>query len=537
MNYLTCKITGFDPAQIIIEEISMMGDGLKKIIKNKSRYFLVGAVLAMTIMINSSDITTPQNQVMVCSNDTTSEFGPAISRNQNTYRVDNVFESNQGDFYRLSFWRKADDDVKLSINVSGISNEQKIISTLDIAGDWNYRYEEVIFFTSGRYTDITFVKEQPENQSLIFINNLSLSRLNIHSDQEIGNLQPTIVGLETVYANPSQVDESNHQFHQLASHNTMLGQIFKAETDFMTSFTIKLRMVGNGGSGKYKIDIREVSDKNMDKPSIKKTKLAELSFTVCDLEKYQVEEDLYYFPISAPLEKGQYYYIGFENQKVAVDNLDYLTVLGTSAEDGYEEGYAVSKKEGNATRLSGDFFFEIGGGNHRWQNDGYVAVNTKIEDLGGGKGIFRYKEKPHPQNIINLAERSKDIGFHQEEKVIFGYVQKKSSYQYHFNTVYPLQQVRIKAKQPDIDWQPAILSYSFDGKKWSDVVFRDNGEIRLYDIIIDTSGQDEIFLKVTPSEVMEDKADIHSEDGENQTEDKPYGIKDLTVTGSLIMQQ
>lgn len=156
-------------------------------------------------------------------------------------------------------------------------------------------------------------------------------------------------------------EKNDFDFPQLEENDIFLGQIFKANSDFVSAVELDFDVVkqhNNGGKG-YVVSLKEVEQKK-DSFEIQSGALAEVEFQIKDLAKFRQKNGKYRFSFDAEVEKGKYYFVGIDNSKMQVDRFNHLTLKG-SREDAYTQGTAATRQDRKTKLLEGDLYFRLFG--------------------------------------------------------------------------------------------------------------------------------------------------------------------------------
>src|SRR3972149_577421 len=194
--------------------------------KNNTRYFAVAGVFVLAILYNQAfpevkEIKKNKN-VSYQSQWKRSDSDLDAKSPEKVYA--RLFNSVQGDFYRLGFYARADKDEKIFVKIKSLSGQEKEISAVEMKGRMEEeqenapKYFEIVFPTDSNYGDVVFSREkmEPERVSAeweetgnndektekemiwednkIFLSDVFVSRLDVKNETETRSLKPTILG-------------------------------------------------------------------------------------------------------------------------------------------------------------------------------------------------------------------------------------------------------------------------------------------------------------------------------------------------------
>ncbi len=456
---------------------------------------------------------------------------PSLSDEENLLFLNDQFSSQQGKFYRLSFRAKSNKDSEIFVKMSNVLDRETLLKEIELKKSPRHNFEEIIFQiqTDEGYTDILFEKPNQDGAE-IEISNVQISKLEIESEEEAANLIPTIFG-ELNFQQSYEIQANNDKtYDQLKEPDLILGQVFKSPVDFIAEVELDIGVVkqGTGDGDEYKLVLKEV-DMAANMPEVLSGKINSVSFSAASIEKFRQLDGKFRFPIYARVEKNKFYFIGIENDRVDVNEFNYLEIQGFKG-SGNETGEGtVVKKRRLTYPVFGDLYLKIYGLEFVSYQGHKILFGTVIEDFGQGQGLYSYQSLGKIYDLADLDSFTKDIYFNEKNKAIAGEKKgdKKSEFIFSFPTVFPMRTIRILAKQADLTWDKAKLEYSFDEKNWIQVpeVEGVNNDSQVFDYKT-TVNQDKnlFYLRVSPKE-----------DPETEEEKKKvrYGLRDLKVEAKL----
>lgn len=446
-----------------------------------------------------------------------------IGEDDSLYKIKNSLHSGLGDYYRMSFETESSDDVRLDIKTLTAGGRELTIGSLDLIKSEDLAKKELFFKTNGNYNDLVFEKIDKTNLAAVYIGNVKIFKLNVQNDAEFKKIQKNITGKkEDVVWKMFKTKDEAVTYANLETEKILLGQTFIAETDFLSGVSFNIEKRGNGGGGKYSIELREVRQQK-DKIDIDADAIASFKFSAIDLEKY-MKNGTAFFPLFSSLKRGQMYYVGINNNKVNLSS-GHLILKGSSGESEFDGGDAFIEKTKKANKV-GDLEFALYRPELTVFDNNPILIGSEIIDLGQGAGVYLYETSDQMIDLMNLSKHSGEIGFDEKEKVIFGKAENEAFYEYKINTVYPFENVRIQTAQMYKEWYDVKLYYSFNQQDWEEIssIDMDNEAQQLFDAMILGDGK---TIKTLYIKVSYDKFDSKATN--------LFGIGKLQITADLNM--
>lgn len=501
-------------------------------IKGNQRYAWAFLVLLAVFFINQSNpsevITSEICQEENCKK---SILEANLTDNSPRYFVNDLFNSREGDFYRIIFHLSSNQKTSLSVFATNPLDQDKKLKDLEIDGELT---QEVIFSSDGSYTDLSFQKNDPRDGADISVGQISISKMNITSEKEIAELVPTIIGDADREIEDQKQLEDKHSFPQLKSPDIIFGQVFWPEMDYITKISLDLDVVkqGNNGGKKYALELREVEYESADVPEIKSSPLAIIKFSFDDLEKYRQENGKFIFPLVAKLEQGKPYFIGINNDRADISEFNHLIPKGSSEKSAYPKGTLAVKFNKNSYSVPGSLYFKTYGFKVREYNGISILPGAIIEDRGKGQIFYSYQNQENDYELLNINSYLGNIGFNDEKSAITGEIDPSAVdtpyFTYKFETIYPVKNWSISGIQGDILWNKIRLSYSYDQKEWNDIPSqisqaKENQGYQIFDYLMKEKGVDKktVYLKIDPEK-------------DKLPEQTSFGIKNLRFQAELL---
>ena len=502
-----------------------------KLMQNQ-RYFWAFLVLIAMFLINRSfpaeTITSESCEEGKCRNVIED---PSLSDEKLSFYINDAFDSNPNEYYRLTFEVRANQKTSVDAFITNVLDQDKKIGSFAIENPNINVVREIIFKSDKKYSDLFFKKENAEDGADVLIDQISLSKLNLGSDQDVAKLAPTFIGGMDMAVEDQTQTKNDYNFEQLKDPKVVFGQIFTPETDYITGVSLDIDIVkqsNNGGKG-YDLELRDV-DMESDAPIIKSNPIATLSFSVNDMERYRQENGKFLFPLLVRVQPGKEYFIGINNARINTDKFNYLIMKGTRENNAYPDGQLAVKFQKQSYTVTGSLYFKTYGSELKKYNGVAVLPGAIIEDLGQGKTQFLYKSLSNDNELNNLAFKTDDIQFDGDRKAVAGKISDASDsyFIYKFETVFPFSGFRVLGNQADPAWNEIKVSYSFDNQNWQEIFpfVQKDGNSQDYQkfnsqIAEKNLGQKAVYIKVEPQKDKYPSQDI-------------FGLKDFEFRADLI---
>lgn len=441
-----------------------------------------------------------------------------LSRKKNIYQLNNIINSEKGDYYRLVFKGKADKDTSIRISLSGLSSSPLPVKTLEIKKSEGYNAMEAVFSTPDVYSDLIFEKTE-DTDTLVYLTDYKIERLKISSDKELSELKPIISGWPEIMRTPLQIDDATFTFNQLRERNVLIGQIFQSNNKFISAVELGITKEGTGGEGHYNVQLHEL-EMNNGTPRIIDEPLAQIEFSACDIESYRQKNGNVVLPLVAKVSPEKKYLLALDNSDVETNSVDYLSLKGSSKEHLYNEGGILTKSKQKWILSAGDLYVIIHGGKFKVANDKVVVPGSLVEEIGKGEARFTYQDSAVAADLLNIEEKSPDVSFNSGKNVVLGKTKQDSYYTFAFNTFYPIEKFIFKGNQFASSHKVKV-HYSFNKKDWKEIPYASNTKYQLYNATIEGDLiSRQIYVKIMP-------------DLEQKSEKKIYGLKGLMLEAKL----
>jgi len=315
----------------------------------------------------------------------------------------------------------------------------------------------------------------------------------------------------------------------LRKRQSRFGQIILAENNYISAVALKLHLVGRGGNGNFKIQLKKASRDNNDF-KVSDIALSETKFSPSsDLERFKIGKDIYKFPLPAFVEKDQYYFIEFNNQEVSESWFNYIQAMGFSDDKNkYQKGAALAGDLAGELKKIGGLCFQLYGGEYTVFDDKRLLSGSAIEKIDVNTGKYHYQKTGDAIDYLNIDSINNQpfsdgaVFYQSEDNSIVGRAENNNNFIYAINTVYPFSQMRFEFEGLSEQFFPTLVYYSFDQINWQklkrDPTFEST---KSYDQVIAGNGGNLIYFKIT-YDLFHQKA-----------EKNLFGVKNMRVTAEL----
>lgn len=444
----------------------------------KEKRLLAAAVFVLTafflnqLIFSSSKITSENCASGKCA---VAELEkPQLSKKEGFFYVDDILKDMPSGYYRLTFQEKSDSSEKLLVKLNTYEEKNETAGEVDVKPSDKFQNREMFFFLPESFDGLLFEKENLQNTGNIYIRIVGISKLDVNNKEDLSLMRETLIGeIDTDHVSEGQTQDYSASFPYLQEPKTVVGQIFEAEDDYISSVSLNIDVIKkpNPGTRQYDLSLWKVKC-GEDDCQIQGEAAANLSFSAAyGLEKYRQADGTFRFPFYANLEKGRQYFVGVDNSKVGADSNNYLNVRGSKNSDSFAKGSAAMQKGKVVYKIDGDLFFAINGVNLDFVDGVRIMNGAKIESIGKGTGKYSYASKGEFADILDLLSASSGTNFSSDRKAIVGTVKDEAALVYEVNTLYPIQKMYFYAEQLKSGWEKVKIEYSFDQKRWSNIPY------------------------------------------------------------------
>lgn len=515
-----------------------------------TRYYLV-VLLLITILffgrnteiiINNISKNTPLSQI--------SEY--SIRSSEKKLAINDLFLSNKNEGYRVIF----DIDATEMENISGKKSEkslnpkkdkisfklflvsdyqdQQLVDSFEVITAEKIYNKEFNFITNNKFTSLLLEKEKIVSNYKIVFSNIRVSRLNISNTADLRNLAPSIFGqTEFPPIIVGSIPENLNKNYRLTRKKQKIGQIFTATEEMISKADFKLKFIGDGGSGKYFLELLEIENIN-GRERLSDYRLAYYCFDQKQAEQlYDQKDEVYHFPLGAKLKKEKKYFIGFSNDGVDFSYFDTLEIIG-SKEKNQRGEKTISLTNSNMHEYNSSLYYQLYGAVYNTKNDERVLTDATVQDLGGGTGSYYYKLKGEPSDFLNIsriegADQKYNVFYDNVIRGISGNANDGLSFIYDFYTIHPFSRAMVTLIQAGGEFVDSEVSYSLDGNNWEIIdPAKEGGSLTgaFEKIIIGDGVQNRFYLKV---KCLGDNI--------NRKRIKLFGINYLEAKADIIMKK
>ncbi|MFC1644678.1 hypothetical protein ACFL08_01470 [Patescibacteria group bacterium] len=441
---------------------------------------------------------------------------PNITDKKPELIMQNVLRSEKGDFYRIYFDAKADSDETVYVKLRDDMNREEEVQSFSIMGpedkssDNQLKRYEIIFESSYFFDELIFYKKDTNvnkdrsdwDEGSVYIHNVKVSRLDIDSQADIGNIIPITVGKsEIIEGEHLKTGYSVNFKKRLSRKNEKVRQFFVSDWNYLTGVNVNLDVVGDGGNGKYYARLGQLN-----RESRKVEVLREIKFSADEIEKYYYRNGSCFFRFDVVLTKGATYYVEIVNKDVEVDEENYVSLRN------------ISNKNND--------YFSIDVARALESDDGVVILNgSKIEDYGS-RMTYYYDAQRSWSEALNIYDFKGDMFFDGEDNILANKLREGNYYTYKVDTIYPFEKMRIKARQKKSKEDVRVIfEYSFDNTNWKVIQgSRKNDKSPFeYDLIIDSENKESNVVYFRVSYV-----------GNKNKKSRSFGLSEFNINALLL---
>lgn len=453
--------------------------------RKNSRYLIVLVIFAFVIWVNyNTEERTTSYQLKNISKIYARYWEtqePSLDNNKHQVEYKNVFSSEPGDVYRLSFIAKSNFDEKLIIKIKSDSGDQVEIGQVEFQGSVDQEdLVEMIFSVNGQFQNIIIERgflDRIESDVFdiidgtkpqgVYISGLILSKIDSgFKDKDI--FEDTIFG-ETGIEKSFVFLEKNNSFGK----NGKLANSFDVNEGYLAFLDIRLSEIDFEDKTEYKFSIIDCGGN-----SKKNVSLWSVKFSLEDLKKQYIGNDQYRFDVLKKVPRGTLCLLmAGDKPKEESWNFEFSAI---DDKDNSEEG---SVRLTNFIYLKNFFGKEI-------------AAKSRQEDLGKNMS-FVYQNNGYITDFFDLFEYSNSAEFDWKKRIVVVSEKKGEYFMYKFSLEGPFEKFRIEAEQFDKDKNQFGIAYSFDKASWKEIEYSQNeNESQKFDFVIDRNNSSEIFIKV-----------------------------------------
>lgn len=430
-----------------------------------------------------------------------------------------------GNFYRFILKAQVIRDTTISVYLANsVTGETILIGTMGINDGANYLTEELIFKVENKFDGIVLQKQNPSDDAEIFIQDFKVSLLNIKMEKEIAKLKPSILGSTLAGQKFLEKNLSNKYINQINKNGILFGQVFIAESDIVSAivFDPEILDLDDIGDTDYTVELRKAYKEgeilHLHSEIIESVVLSRKKIK----DYYSDEGNVVRIPLSNYIFEGEYYFIGVKRSNANYIERDYLD-FNQDFDNRYFDQRTYEFVDGHINEIiDNPYYFKLLGLFPTDYTEQLTPSGVILEDLGGGIGKYTYKSLGGQEELFDIIRSDEDVEFDSDRKLVFGRSSKegKSYFEYKFDTIYPVDVIKINARQADPGWRKTSVFISFDQKNWNPISWKDEDSIQVFSQEIKTKQRlSTFYIKILP---------------ENSGNGK-YGIKDLFIEAKLYI--
>ncbi|NTW13976.1 MAG: hypothetical protein HGA31_03020 [Candidatus Moranbacteria bacterium] len=415
---------------------------------------------------------------------------------------DDVLDSHVGDAYRVIIRAEANDVTDVKLVSRALDGRSMDVSSFTLPkGTPTYR--EAVFFTDGEYRDIVVglteqgAADNPQwNDTQVFIDRLSVTRLSVKTPAEASRLQSTLFGIpqETMQYLPAH--QTGSEDDSFGKSKVNFGQFFQPTKENFSGIRFRAGLAGTGGAGSYVAEIRECTDVACSLSTAKV--LDKVAFTGDGLAQYKTAgSDVYELPLSALVDTGKLYYVGISAAGVKVDNTNFLLFRKIGGEDAAKNSFF-----GAAYLKKAD-----------------ILPTASIQDIGNTYR-YEYRMMNDESGVLDVYDSTGKVKFNKTLGGVAMSQNKDASMAFRINTIYPIVSMRVSAEGIDTKAGQFVMEYSLDEAQWTDLPYaQQDGGPQIFDAAIDAAGKSIVYVRARSVK-----------DGSKFND---WGIKNLRITAEM----
>jgi hypothetical protein len=257
------------------------------------------------------------------------------------------------------------------------------------------------------------------------------------------------------------------------SKQAAIGQIFEANSPYLSSIDLVPNIEGQGGNGKYHLEIRPVSKNDAGKYVISPTVLAAHDLYIREMQQTESRTKdaitYWHIPLTAHLQIGSLYYVGISNNGVRSTFFDRLGFRLSSDQSSFPSVKNIQSDTISSTPMA----IRIYGATENEAFHTKLPAGAVIQQISDHQSLYTFSTKGQFSDILTLdhdavlANQAKgSIFFDSIRKAIVGSGNGDLSIPFVFNTGYPIRKVNLSVCRAQ-DLQNLSLRYSYDGATWS----------------------------------------------------------------------
>lgn len=414
------------------------------------------------------------------------------------------FSSLAGDVYRVIIQAEGSDRAAILVSARSLDGKLLPIDSFDIQKREKV-FREAVFSTDGEYRDIIISLEEKRDESgwqwddtRVFIDHVSVTRLPVSSLADVKKLDsPTVFGAPERIVAYLPAHQEEMEDDSFGKSTNRVGQYFRPVDSMLAGLQFRGDIVGNGGTGSYRVEIGECADEACGFGEMKM--LEKVSFKGEDMARYKLigSDDMYEIPLSASLDPNKLYYAGINAKKAKSDNGNYLLLRKFSAKDAAKNSFF-----GTVFTKKSD-----------------ILSSATIEDIGS-EYRYEYRMKNSESDISDVHDSFGKVKFDQSLGGLAMSQAEGVSMTFRVNTIHPITAMRMSAKGIDTKSAQFVMEYSVDEKEWKEIPYvQQEGAPQVFDAALSVFDQSVVYIRARS---VQDGSKFNG-----------WGIKDLSISAVL----
>jgi hypothetical protein len=316
------------------------------------------------------------------------------------------------------------------------------------------------------YEENFYVEKEKSAGALL----IALRPLTISSLFDEGPYRTTVFGegkSEQIFAIGDK--DTNVEYKRVAGLSSFALQPLPERLTNIASIELLVSQTGFGGSGKYKISIRDINP--TEDRIVVGEEIFTLSFSTADLLSYSLGENWYRFPVTAVLEPEKQYGLIIDSSEVRTSPFHFLSFGLVPASSSSQQMYLLRNTSKLNSPLSSQLAMKLYARKPTILQGSAMLEGQVLEDRGESLLMTyeAWREPTHLLDLSNIMVGKNYTGplYSEKNKRVEMKVTSDASYEYKL----PLGGQLIRAEVAYTTTSPASpdirISYSLDGQNWS----------------------------------------------------------------------
>jgi hypothetical protein len=368
-------------------------------------------------------------------------------------KLSKYVEIQNNAYYKIGMWISSEKSGQLGLYL-GNDEEKFLVAEIGIvANEKNkFRYYEYNFYAPLSVFNMELVAAGTTPND-IFLDNVSVKKLNIKTKEELAGIKVTESGSDYVISLGEKQTEHSEVSNELANPKILLGQTFIASQNNLVGVEFFMDKRGNGGEGEYLLELRDIDEKTQ---LISQQKIAVTAFSAKDMST-----GIKNFPLIAKLEKEKKYWIGINNSAIKVSKENYLSMGQSKVDSAYAAGNVLLQKaENKFFTEEKDLYFVT-----RYAQPQTFSFGETSYDLGSQKKRLEYQwNVSNGANVLDMYNK-KNITLDKGGSVVLSSGDSYVVYQIKTNG----QKINKLMIGELLFHNNIQASISVDGKEWTEI--------------------------------------------------------------------